>query len=91
MEVLCGIAELEGLPSEHTRMALEALMQAPLGHSGVLAAACWRAGHRDAGVREQALELLRHAAQASDVEAARTMLEKWWGCDAHALRCPPIN
>merc|ERR1712232_1192707 len=82
VDVLCAIASLDGLPSEHTRLALEVLaMEARTGKHKIVATACWTAGHRDAGVREQALELLTRMCLLSDgddeLAEVRRLMWKW--------------
>lgn len=57
LDIFCGIAELQSLPAEHTRMALECVARlAGKSHVRALEAACWCAGHADAAVRDGALE-----------------------------------
>lgn len=85
VDVLCGIAALASIPSEHTRLAFHALaLLSPQGHRGALTAACCAASHRDAAVREQALELLLCLVRPRDVKDVQAMLRSQY--DAHASR-----
>eukprot|EP00435_Cladocopium_sp_Y103_P064837 s597_g26.t1 len=86
-DIFCGIAEHPRIPAEFTRMALEcAARLSGQSHRRALAAACWCAGHKDAAVREQALEVLQCVAQVGDLPAIQSMLQNWWGTDCHSRR-----
>lgn len=85
VEVLCGVAALASIPAEHSRLALHALtLLSPRGHQGALAAGCRAAVHKDAAVRDQAMELLLCLAWPRDLEAVRRRLRSQG--DAHASR-----
>jgi len=87
-DLWAAVAELPGLPAEHTRLALECatLAAGPCGHRRTLQAACWQAGHGDAAVREQAMEAIQQLAQASDLSGIHALMDTWWGTDAHVQR-----
>jgi len=71
--------------SEDARLLLEALaIVAPRSDRGSLRAACYASAHKDASVREQALELLLTVMQGADVEFVRRLLET--RRDVHAKR-----
>jgi len=71
--------------SESSRLVLEALtILAPRSHRGALTAACYASVHKDASVREQALELLLRLMQEADVDYVSRLLETRW--DVHAKR-----
>jgi len=71
--------------SEDVRLVLEALtIVAPRSHRGSLTAACYASAHKDASVREQALELLLTVMQGADVDYVRRLLETRQ--DVHAKR-----
>lgn len=85
-DIFCGIAEHPRIPAEFTRMALEcAARLSGRSHRRALAAACWCAGHKDAAVREQALEVLRCVGQVGDLPAIQSMLQNWWGPDSRRI------
>lgn len=86
-DIFCGIAEHPRIPAEFTRMALEcAARLSGRSHRRALAAACWCAGHKDAAVREQALEVLQCVGEVGDLPAIQSMLQNWWGPDCHSRR-----
>lgn len=86
-DIFCGIAEHPRIPAEFTRMALEcAARLSGRSHRRALAAACWCAGHKDAAVREQALEVLQGVGEVGDLPAIQSMLQNWWGPDCHSRR-----
>jgi len=71
--------------AESARLVLEALaILAPRSHRGSLTAACYAGVHRDASVREQALELLLRVMQIEDVDYVSRLLET--RRDVHAKR-----
>jgi len=83
--VLCTVAMMQRIPAEHVRLALEALsVVAPPGDRDALKVACLASTHRDASVREQALELLLPRAVKADLEYVIKFLEN--RRDTHANR-----
>merc|ERR1712151_1317551 len=71
--------------AEPARLVLEALAAlAPPSHRGSLTAACCASAHKDASVREQALEVLLRVARQADVDQVSQLLTS--RRDVHATR-----
>jgi len=71
--------------AESSRLVIEALaILAPQSHRSSLTVACYASVHKDASVREQALELLLRIMQRADVDYVSRLLET--RRDVHAKR-----